>query len=545
MSLEAKVLREHVRQRELLLPHQDVVIIHSGNDRVGGIILQVISNRAGVDGRDDSLFLDFGALMDISGRYFGSYAQLPYSAGLRPLLTLGLIPPIPDIYREDLPNRPTLNELIEAWKQSGRIPSPQIERVQLSTRYLNKRNAGVRGVAHSHYHWDHVGNSGFLRADIPLYTTEITWAVMQAQEKHWGADWKREVTIFRQRNNTKNGSSYPIVHRPHQQVIAEVEFEVGGFKLLYKPVSHSALDSCAIDVTYPSGNRVHYTGDIRWGPETIDYLDWFDKTDPPAITFIDFTNVGSDKPSITEYELAQVFRKRFINETGTFFVMIPQRHFERLTNIIHAAQAANRKVYIPLVVAFYLWELQPFLHLDHRIPDIHDFNIYLHPAGKGKYEASDYPKVMRDLLDNSLGLNIVELQELKRLGDEDGIVLFTSQSQMNHFYSHGIFPSNGHYLHSASDAYDEKGVINIRQLRRMVKELGYSFNFAHASGHCSEEHLIELIRHVRSSVIIPIHTKDPKKARDLIRTYSPGNPHILWQISQGLPYNMDGELEFG
>lgn len=294
-------------------------------------------------------------------------------------------------------------------------------------------------------------------------------------------------------------------------------------------------------MTYPSGNRVHYTGDIRWGQETLDYIRWLDETDPPAVTFVDFTNVGSGKLSITEDELARKFKQRFTIETGTFFIMVPHRQFERLTNILKAAQEANRTVYIPLTVAFYLWELQQFRHLDKRIPDIHDFMIYLHPAGAGKYESTDYPKIMRDLaFDSSLGLNVIELKELKRLRGEDSVVVFTSQSQIHHCYSHGVCPPNGHYIHSASDAYEEKGVINMRQLKRIVAELGYTFDFAHASGHCPEEHLQELLAHIRSPVIVPIHTQDPKKAYELILAHSPGNPTVLWKIRQGLLYNMDG-----
>lgn len=191
------VLHKELRTQEGSPLHRDALIIHSGNDRVGGIILQVVSDQVGIDGKDNSLFLDFGALMDVSGRYFGNYAQLPYSAGLRPLFTLGIIPPIPGIWREDLPNKPTLNELTEAWEQSKRVTPSDIERVKIGVRYLLDRGVEARGVVHSHYHWDHVGNSVYLRGDIPLYTTPITWAVMQAQEKHWGADWRREVTIYR------------------------------------------------------------------------------------------------------------------------------------------------------------------------------------------------------------------------------------------------------------------------------------------------------------------------------------------------------------
>jgi mRNA degradation ribonuclease J1/J2 len=512
-------------------------IIHSGNDRIGGIVIQVISSEVNDKGYHPSIFLDFGALMDISGRHFGRYDNLSYHSGLRPLIELGILPPIPNLYRYDIPNQPNT---IEEWKKilNGRKDDV--------INFQQRIPIEILGILGTHFHWDHIGNVGFVNEKIPLITNEITYRVIQAMEKHWGADWRREITFYRDRNGGKIKGSFPIVNRRFINIINGVQMDIFPFQVTFLDVSHSAIGSSAVDVVLPSGLRIHYTGDIRGGSLTDSYLEWLKKQSWFDVFLIDGTNIRANKSKITEEDVAEKIFERLKNNKGTCFIMISPRHFERLSNIIEATKKTGRRIYLPLVCGFYLSQVQDLRKADERIPDLYDDDIfiYLHPANSGKYQASDYPKEMREFaFSPDSRIKRLNFKELERLKSEDGVVVLTSLNQLLNFFSHGLFPPNGFYIHSSSDAYDEKGRIDLGQIKRILSRVGYRFEHIHASGHFTAEELVNIARQISDKVglFVPIHTNYPIDFSNLLKTSgTSGTTKVMSKIYRGYPYNFYG-----
>ncbi len=526
-------MSEYVKNPEKRV-NQDSFIIHSGNDRIGGIAIQVI-------GSSGNVFLDFGALMDVAGRYFGLYDNLSYSAGLRPLLALGALPPIPGIYRDDIPNHPTLEELINTWKKSKRHNEAELRKLINSVGYLGGLSFPA-AVLTTHYHWDHCGNIGFLKPSIPIATQKLTFEIIQAMENHWGGDWRKEVTHYRVRNGERKNPLDKINRRFIPLIPLDI-YHMDGLEVTIIPVSHSAIGSSAIDVAYKNGKRIHYTGDIRSGIETSFYIDWL-KANPPDIFIVDGTNVGSKKAELTEYDVLEKMKNLF-EQPGSDFIMIPQRHFQRLKMINEAAKKAGKKVYIPLSLAYYLYQLEVFREYDDRIPPLEDFIVYLNPKNSGHYEVKDYPKVFRNVAFDEYGNkkpNVISLEEID-FENSDSVVVLNTISQLMDFYNFNKFPPYGRYIHSSSEAYDERGLMNIRQIKRVLKEINYPYYYLHASGHFSERELIEFLKIVagqgRVELIIPIHTENPQRLSELIRSNL--ETRVLTHIQRSIPYNLQGQ----
>lgn len=526
--------RRSYHKESLIDNEEDIFIVHSGNDRIGGIAIQVISSKLNHKGYHPSLFLDFGALMDISGRHFGRYDNLSYHNGLRPLIQLGILPPIPNFYRIDIPNQP---QTIDEWKKV-------LKNKDAVLNFQNKMPIEQLAVLASHFHWDHVGNIGFINEKIPLVSNALTYRVIQTMEKHWGANWRREVTFYRYRNGGKMKGSSAVCYRQYRNIINGVEIEIGPFKVNFLNVSHSAVGSSAIDVILPSGKRIHYTGDIRRGELTNSYLEWLKKQDWFDVFLIDGTNIGKDKVVITEEEVAKEIFKQLKNNKGTCFIMISPRHFERMSNIIDAAKKTGRKIYLPLVCGFYLDQIHDLRSLDERIPNLYDDDIfvYLHSANSGKYQATDYPKELREFaFSPNSKIKRINFDDLKVLENEDAVVILTSLSQMINFFSYNFFPRGGFYIHSASDAYDEKGLIDLRQIKRILSQVGYRYQQIHASGHFSESDLAYFINEIKGKVglFIPIHTENPVRFSKLIGDDK--KVKVLSRIYRGYPYSFDGK----
>lgn len=532
------------KKNESLKPsRENMFIIHSGNDNVGGITIEVISSEIGQFGYP-SIFLDFGARLDISGRFGLSDAS--YHSGLLPLFLLGAVPPIGRVYRPDLLRNLTLNQLLERIEEqpSASRPINPVALKEFFTRRLTL-NPDPKAVAVSHYHWDHIGNIPFLNADISLVGSQITFEVIQAMERHWSANWQREVTAYRDRsnNNHKNGRSLPLIPRNLIPIVKGAKLKIGEMKIYYNQINHSALDSSAISVYLPNGQKIDYTGDIRAGPYTESYVHKL-KEEPPTILILDGTNVGSDKPTKTEDQCAQEILNFFQEKEGPIFVMTPQRHFERWSNIIRAAQLTDREVYVPLIIGFYIKELQSYRHLDYRIPDINDVSIFLHPQGTGRYQETDYPVALRETAFNP-SLKIINFDGLRDRLPKNPVVILTSQTQLFHLFSHNLLPSGGHYIHSASEAYEEKGRVDLNRLKRILKVVGYQYNLIHSSGHFSEHELYQFLKSINLEniyLVIPLHTLYPQRVAGMIKDISP-KTKILTRIRRGYPYNLYGQYQ--
>jgi|GEM_PF-3655031 len=519
---------------------EDSFIIHSGNDSIGGVAIQVVSGKIDEKGKRPSLFIDFGTRMDITGKFFGPFNQGDYLSGIKPLIELGIIPPLPDyFYREDLPNRPQLKDLEKSWGKSSTRSSDEIR--MLKMRFDVQEDINATAIASTHYHWDHVGNIGFLRGDISLLATEITIQTIKAMEKHWGADWMREITAFRRRDLPKVGRK--LQEDPRPLVIARYgkPLETSTGKILFYATSHSAVNSSAIDVELESGVRIHNTGDIREGEKTRQYIEWLDKTPPPDVFILDGTNISSDKISLTEKQVKDALLQKFRENKDTYFITVPQRQFERVNNILLAAKETGKKVYIPLIVAYYLHMLEPYRDQDERIPALADFSVYLQPKRSGKYDSKDYDTFLKEVLARN-DVNVVKVDDLKCLEEGKSVVIFTSQEQMYCFYARGLFPQKGHYIHSTSEAFNEQGEVDLDKLQSLIREIGYDYEQLHASGHFSKDELAEFAKHIRSKVVIPLHTEYPEKFAEIIRRNSRVNPTVIDKISKGLPYGIKGNI---
>lgn len=112
---------------------------YGGVNEIGG-------NKILLEDKDTRVFLDFGKSFSRRARYFEEFINPRTSNGIVDFLTMGLVPDIPGVYREDL------------MKMAGRKPEkPEIDAVLLT-----------------HAHSDHADYISFLHEDIVFYFTNIS-----------------------------------------------------------------------------------------------------------------------------------------------------------------------------------------------------------------------------------------------------------------------------------------------------------------------------------------------------------------------------------
>ena len=133
--------------------------ILDGADSIGGTKIFLDTGGA-------RLLLDFGISYKRFGAYFEEYLKPRSSRGILDLWRLGLIPPHPDLYREDL------------WPEDLKQEGEPLE---------------VDLILLSHAHMDHCGLLGVVRPEIPVAASPTAWAVLKAVQDAGKAEFYSET----------------------------------------------------------------------------------------------------------------------------------------------------------------------------------------------------------------------------------------------------------------------------------------------------------------------------------------------------------------
>jgi ribonuclease J len=128
------------------------------------------------------LWLDFGMNYKRMGEFYEEYLQPKSCMGLYEPMQMGLLPPVRDLYRTDLIH-PGADPWagIEAW-----------------------RVGKVDGILLSHAHLDHVGMLPYVRKDIPVYSSAMTFAIMKSTQDT-GSGVSNQFCLVKSPKSTESG----------------------------------------------------------------------------------------------------------------------------------------------------------------------------------------------------------------------------------------------------------------------------------------------------------------------------------------------------
>lgn len=149
-------------------------------------------------------------------------------------------------------------------------------------------------------------------------------------------------------------------------------FTLGPFTVTPILTDHSAFDAymLLIDV---AGRRILYTGDFRRHGRKSALVDRLMQSPPPGIDIMltEGTNLGSDKPTVTEADLEHDFAALIDRTPGRLFVSWSAQNIDRTVTIFRAARRCGRRLAIDLYTADVLDHVAPGTGLPHAgLPDI-------------------------------------------------------------------------------------------------------------------------------------------------------------------------------
>jgi ribonuclease J len=435
---------------------------YGGLDEIGG-------NKILLEDKGTRIFLDFGKSFAKRSKYYDSFSKPRLVNGIGDLLELGIIPDLKGIYRQDL--------------------------LSLAGR-MEKEDRSVDGVVLSHAHADHADYVSLLREDIPVWMGSITKTILESIQDERNSDIEFEITRFKKR--PINSKEDPLT-RDIRTFKTGDSFSIDSITIRPVHVDHS-IPGCYGLIIDTSEGRIIYSGDLRSHGNntnlTKDFVEGASKEYKPRLMLCEGTRINEaayhtekDVYDSCKFLVSQI-------HSSLVFADYSYKDIDRFTTFFKVARETNRKLLIGVRAARYLHALKvadPNLN----IPEIDDESLGIYRPRELRYATDD-----KDFYEKHS--NIWDSADMKGKGSQ----LVASMSSYTADELIDIRPSNGLYIHSTSEPFNEEGEIDEERTRRWLAKYGVQSVHCHCSGHSSGIELVNIVNEIDPKILVPIHTEE-------------------------------------
>jgi ribonuclease J len=197
----------------------------------------------------------------------------------------------------------------------------------------------IDGVLISHPHQDHYGLLEDVPSGWPIYSGEATARLISLSSAIFGK------------------------HLPHAFISwkSGTAMEVGPFAVTPLLTDHSAFDAHMLLIEV-HGKRILYSGDFRTHGRKSALPQRLMKAQPANldVLLMEGTNLGSDKPCVTESDLEEAFVELFRSTAGRVFVAWSAQNVDRTVTLYRACLKAGRTLVVDLYTAEVMEALADF-----------------------------------------------------------------------------------------------------------------------------------------------------------------------------------------
>ncbi|MBP7816187.1 MAG: MBL fold metallo-hydrolase [Phenylobacterium sp.] len=334
--------------------------------------------------------------------------------------------------------------------------------------------APLDGVLISHPHQDHYGLLEETPADWPVYCGEATTKLIRLTSGIFGKPIERDFRPW-------------ISGQPSQ---------VGPFTVTPYLTDHSAFDAHMLLIGI-GGKRILYSGDFRTHGRKSKLVERMMANPPPAIDVLlmEGTNLGSDKPSMSESDLEGDFEALFRETKGRVFVAWSAQNIDRTVTLYRACLKTGRTLVVDLYTAEVLEALAAFGKLPQ--PDWPAMKIVVTGAFARMYRRKGDEAFVKRMVPHGMSAK-------KLAATPEKWVIMVRPSLVRDYEPAGVAPN-------ADDAWSWsmwRGYLKNddgARLQEWFERGGARAAHIHTSGHASPTNLRAFAKSMDPTWLVPIH----------------------------------------
>lgn len=359
----------------------------------------------------------------------------------------------------------------------------------------------VSGVLFSHPHQDHYGLLDELPDAWPLHCGKASEGLIRLTSGIFGKAPRQPFF------NWESGKA----------------FDRGPFRITPYLTDHSAFDAYML-VIEVAGTRIMYSGDFRLHGRKSALVERLMQQPPSSVDtlIMEGTNLGSDKPCISEAELEDRFCDLFSATSGRVFAAWSAQNIDRTVTLYRACKRSGRTLVIDLYTAEVLQMLGEFARLPQ--PGWPSLKVVITSAFARMYRNTGRGEFVDRMA--KVGLSAARLSDTPSKW-----VIMTRPSLIKDFEKNGVVPG-------PEDAWTWsmwRGYLSGTEGSKVQAWFDKGRSAAthiHTSGHASPADLRRFAQSINPKLLIPIHgvawDDDPTGFTNILRL-ADGQPANLHQ----------------
>lgn len=434
--------------------------------------------------------------------FFDSFVRPRAPSAVRDLMSLGLLPAMPEVYRSDV----------------GGDGSRPFDAVLLS-----------------HPHADHHGYISYLAPQTPLHMSRTAaFTLAHVQGVGTGDASSQFVDVKRQGTTRRRGRKHQAVQVEERPIAVDPRFQVGAWDIERFDVDHSIHGAGAYILQHRDGTRVAYSGDLRMHgrhPErTRRFLQAAQDSD---VLLVEGTRVGhhhgshaSGPEERTEHdvrhEVRAILEQLDASAGGKFAALAyPIRDMDRLQSL-HEARG-DRVLVIQDRQAHLLWHLREGCGMDFLPDPCTDPGLRIHaPEGHDAPDPWDDPQKDAGLSDWASTMYFRHFRENRIPPERTVTNREVAQDPAGYLLTLNYWnitnlidilppgPDNGVFIRSQTQPFNDEMLLLDQKLRLWLDLFGLRIESTHVSGHIGQGELFAALEDIRPKSLVPIHSEHPE-----------------------------------